>query len=123
MRTFHPHCVIDDLTVIVTQSVSRKRIAGSYIPPTEAEDAERISDIDAILGKGVPVVCERRQDVDPMLLCKSYNGVEFLESVCSRVDSSRPVLDRLEPSPVLRNCVNICDDLVSTLVRYGNTYH
>lgn len=97
-------------TIIVTQGAPWERVVGSRrnIAFTEAKDTEGISDIDVVGQRaGVPVVREREQNVNSMLLGELQDLVEPLQSGGAIVDDGCSVLDQLEPSAVFRDGVNI----------------
>lgn len=51
---------------------------------------------------GVPVIRERHDEVDAVVLCRFHNLIQSLEAVGTVVDCNSAILDMLKPCPILR---------------------
>jgi len=90
------------LTIIVAQGVSWRNLVRSWGVVASVD-----GDSGSLIRSWVPVIGERKNHKEAVLLRKFNDSVQFLKAVGTIIDNCRPIGYQLEPSTICRYCVYI----------------
>lgn len=95
----------DRLTKIVGQEIASQCISRADVAAGNVRDG-----LGVVSHHRVPVIGERQQEIHPVFLCKLHYLVQSGQTIGSRVERRGTVCDELEPSSIIRNLRNICNN-------------